>query len=42
MNWDPVLMSGRAAGEPGLLRNFVGGEFLPPGKTFAKASPVTG
>ncbi|MEH1013606.1 2-hydroxymuconic semialdehyde dehydrogenase [Micromonospora sp. CPCC 206060] len=35
-------MSGRASGEPGLLRNFVGGEFLPAGKTFAKASPVTG
>ncbi|MEV0459525.1 2-hydroxymuconic semialdehyde dehydrogenase [Catellatospora methionotrophica] len=35
-------MTGRPAGEPGLLRNFVGGEFVPAGKTFAKVSPVTG
>lgn len=42
MNWDPTLMTGRPAGEPGLLRNFVGGEFVATGKTFAKVSPVTG
>lgn len=42
MNWDPILMTGRPAGEPGLLRNFVGGEFVATGRTFAKVSPVTG
>ncbi|GAA2377069.1 aldehyde dehydrogenase [Catellatospora methionotrophica] len=42
MNWDPIMMTGRPAGEPGLLRNFVGGEFVTAGKTFAKVSPVTG
>ena len=41
--WDPRLATtGRPAGEPGLLRNFVGGHFEPPGRTFAKVSPVTG
>lgn len=40
MLWTPDLMSGR--GEPGLLRNFVDGRFVPEGKRFAKVSPVTG
>ncbi|WP_231515621.1 2-hydroxymuconic semialdehyde dehydrogenase [Herbidospora cretacea] len=40
--WTPDLMSGRPAGEAGLLRNFVDGRFVPDGKTFAKVSPVTG
>ncbi|MFC0528697.1 2-hydroxymuconic semialdehyde dehydrogenase [Phytohabitans kaempferiae] len=41
--WDPRLAAtGRPAGEPGLLRNFVGGRFEPSGRTFAKLSPVTG
>ncbi len=41
-SWTPDLMSGRPAGEPGLLRNFVDGRFVPEGKRFAKVSPVTG
>jgi aminomuconate-semialdehyde/2-hydroxymuconate-6-semialdehyde dehydrogenase len=40
--WSPELMTGRPAGAPGLLRNFVGGEFVAGDKTFAKVSPVTG
>lgn len=41
--WDPWLAStGRPAGAPGLLRNFVGGRFEPAARTFAKLSPVTG
>jgi len=39
--WSPSLLTGQA-GEPGLLRNFVGGEFVDGGSTFAKLSPVTG
>ena len=39
--WSPSLLTGQA-GEPGLLRNFVGGEFVGGGSTFAKLSPVTG
>jgi len=39
--WHPDLLSGRSGGEPGLLRNFVGGEFVG-GNTFPKVSPVTG
>ncbi|MDI1464339.1 2-hydroxymuconic semialdehyde dehydrogenase [Catellatospora sp. KI3] len=35
-------MTGVPAGEPGLLRNYVGGEFVDTGRTFAKLSPVTG
>ncbi|WP_250036385.1 2-hydroxymuconic semialdehyde dehydrogenase [Paractinoplanes maris] len=42
MNWDPTLVTGRPAGDPPLLRNFVAGEFRPATSTFAKASPVTG
>jgi aminomuconate-semialdehyde/2-hydroxymuconate-6-semialdehyde dehydrogenase len=40
-----ALMTGRPPGEPGELRNFVNGRFVPAGsagKTFDKASPVTG
>ncbi|GIJ27590.1 aldehyde dehydrogenase [Micromonospora qiuiae] len=40
--WDPRLMSGRAPDGPGLLRNFVGGEFVDTGTRFTKRSPVTG
>jgi len=41
--WDPRLATtGRPAGQPGLLRNFVAGRFEPAGRTFAKVSPVTG
>src|SRR5687768_10592130 len=40
--WEPRLMRGVPAGEPGLLRNFIGGSFVDTGKTFAKRSPVTG
>ncbi|TDU91550.1 aminomuconate-semialdehyde/2-hydroxymuconate-6-semialdehyde dehydrogenase [Kribbella voronezhensis] len=39
--WRPELLTGQP-GEPGLLRNFVGGEFVAGGSTFAKLSPVTG
>ncbi|MBQ1071594.1 2-hydroxymuconic semialdehyde dehydrogenase [Micromonospora sp. C31] len=35
-------MAGRAPGGPGLLRNFVGGEFVGGGRRFVKRSPVTG
>ncbi|WP_341721376.1 2-hydroxymuconic semialdehyde dehydrogenase [Micromonospora sp. FIMYZ51] len=35
-------MSGRAPDGPGLLRNFVGGEFVEAGSRFTKRSPVTG
>ncbi|MBV1854132.1 2-hydroxymuconic semialdehyde dehydrogenase [Catellatospora tritici] len=35
-------MTGVPAGAPGLLRNYVGGEFVDTGRTFAKLSPVTG
>ncbi|WP_204035178.1 2-hydroxymuconic semialdehyde dehydrogenase [Micromonospora qiuiae] len=35
-------MSGRAPDGPGLLRNFVGGEFVDTGTRFTKRSPVTG
>jgi aminomuconate-semialdehyde/2-hydroxymuconate-6-semialdehyde dehydrogenase len=40
--WHPELRNGRPAGEPGLLRNFVGGEFVGSPRTFVKVSPVTG
>jgi aminomuconate-semialdehyde/2-hydroxymuconate-6-semialdehyde dehydrogenase len=40
--WEPSLRKGTADGEPGLLRNFVGGEFVGSAKTFDKVSPVTG
>ncbi|QNE18441.1 2-hydroxymuconic semialdehyde dehydrogenase [Kribbella qitaiheensis] len=39
--WRPELLTGKG-GEPGLLRNFVGGEFVASSSTFAKLSPVTG
>ncbi|MFI6820073.1 2-hydroxymuconic semialdehyde dehydrogenase [Micromonospora sp. NPDC050187] len=35
-------MSGRISGPPGLLRNFVGGQFVDAGSRFPKVSPVTG
>ncbi|MEV0729759.1 2-hydroxymuconic semialdehyde dehydrogenase [Polymorphospora sp. NPDC050346] len=35
-------MSGRPSGQPGLLRNYVGGEFVDTGNRFPKVSPVTG
>ncbi|KAB1141828.1 5-carboxymethyl-2-hydroxymuconate semialdehyde dehydrogenase, partial [Micromonospora sp. AMSO12t] len=35
-------MAGRAPDGPGLLRNFVGGEFVEGGRRFVKRSPVTG
>ncbi|MFB6396917.1 2-hydroxymuconic semialdehyde dehydrogenase [Polymorphospora sp. 2-325] len=35
-------MSGRPSGSPGLLRNYVGGEFVDTGNRFPKISPVTG
>ena len=40
--WDPRLMTGHAPDGPGLLRNFVGGEFVDAGSRFTKRSPVTG
>ncbi len=40
--WDPRLMTGHAPHGPGLLRNFVGGEFVDAGSRFTKRSPVTG
>ncbi|MFC6082626.1 2-hydroxymuconic semialdehyde dehydrogenase [Sphaerisporangium aureirubrum] len=40
--WGQDLMAGRPAGEPGLLRNFVGGAFTGAETTFPKISPVTG
>lgn len=40
--WHPELRNGRPAGGPGLLRNFVGGDFVGSPRTFAKVSPVTG
>ncbi|SBT46258.1 aminomuconate-semialdehyde/2-hydroxymuconate-6-semialdehyde dehydrogenase [Micromonospora auratinigra] len=40
--WDPRLMAGHAPDGPGLLRNFVGGEFVATGTRFTKRSPVTG
>lgn len=40
--WQPDLMAGRAGGRPGLLRHFVGGEFVGGEKVFPKVSPVTG
>ncbi len=40
--WHPGLLSGRPDGGPGLLRNYVGGEFVGSPKTFQKVSPVTG
>ncbi|WP_375736187.1 2-hydroxymuconic semialdehyde dehydrogenase [Polymorphospora lycopeni] len=40
--WHPELMSGRPSGSPGLLRNYVGGEFVDTGNRFPKISPVTG
>lgn len=40
--WRPELMEGRSGGTPGLLRNFVGGDFVASGKVFEKVSPVTG
>ena len=39
--WRPELLTGEPS-EPGLLRNFVNGEFVDGGSTFAKYSPVTG
>lgn len=42
VTWDPRLMTGRAPDGPGLLRNFVAGEFVAAGQRFTKASPVTG
>ena len=39
--WRPELLTGQPS-EAGLLRNFVGGEFVSGGSTFAKLSPVTG
>lgn len=42
MIWHPQLMSGRAPDGPGLLRHFIGGEFVGGEKTFPKVSPVTG
>ncbi|MEI8410177.1 MULTISPECIES: 2-hydroxymuconic semialdehyde dehydrogenase [unclassified Kribbella] len=39
--WSPDLLAGRVS-RPGLLRNFVDGEFVEGGSTFAKLSPVTG
>ncbi len=39
--WSPDLLAGQVA-RPGLLRNFVDGEFVEGGSTFAKLSPVTG
>jgi aminomuconate-semialdehyde/2-hydroxymuconate-6-semialdehyde dehydrogenase len=39
--WSPDLLAGKVS-QPGLLRNFVGGEFVEGGSTFAKLSPVTG
>ncbi|WP_212828671.1 2-hydroxymuconic semialdehyde dehydrogenase [Polymorphospora rubra] len=35
-------MSGQPSGQPGLLRNYVGGEFVDTGNRFPKISPVTG
>ncbi|MEV0397496.1 aldehyde dehydrogenase family protein, partial [Polymorphospora rubra] len=35
-------MSGQPSGRPGLLRNYVGGEFVDTGNRFPKISPVTG
>ncbi len=40
--WDPRLMTGHAPDGPGLLRNFVGGEFVDAGSRFTKRSPVNG
>ncbi|BCJ68901.1 aldehyde dehydrogenase [Polymorphospora rubra] len=40
--WHPDLMSGQPSGQPGLLRNYVGGEFVDTGNRFPKISPVTG
>ncbi len=39
--WTPELLTGLPA-SVGMLRNFVGGEFVEGGSTFAKLSPVTG
>ncbi|MFG1817244.1 2-hydroxymuconic semialdehyde dehydrogenase [Kribbella sp. NPDC049174] len=39
--WSPDLLAGKVS-RPGLLRNFVDGEFVEGGSTFAKLSPVTG
>ncbi|TCC46668.1 2-hydroxymuconic semialdehyde dehydrogenase [Kribbella capetownensis] len=39
--WTPELLTGQPK-SVGLLRNFVGGEFVASGSTFAKVSPVTG
>ncbi|TCC60455.1 2-hydroxymuconic semialdehyde dehydrogenase [Kribbella pittospori] len=39
--WTPELLTGQPK-SVGLLRNFVGGEFVESGSTFAKVSPVTG
>ena len=40
--WHPELMAGRPGGAPGLLRHYIGGEFVTSPATFAKVSPVTG
>jgi aminomuconate-semialdehyde/2-hydroxymuconate-6-semialdehyde dehydrogenase len=40
--WSKELLIGRPDGEPRLLRNYVGGEFVTGGSTFSKVSPVTG
>ena len=40
--WHPGLLAGRPEGTPGLLRNFVGGEFVESPSRFPKISPVTG
>lgn len=40
--WDSSRMAGRAPDGPGLLRNFVSGEFVDSGRRFTKRSPVTG
>ncbi|MGW0430967.1 2-hydroxymuconic semialdehyde dehydrogenase [Micromonospora sp. NPDC003197] len=43
MDWPPGLLTGRPGDRgPGLLRHFVGGEFVAGQRTFAKVSPVTG
>jgi aminomuconate-semialdehyde/2-hydroxymuconate-6-semialdehyde dehydrogenase len=39
--WRPELLRGEPGGEPGLLRNYVGGAWIG-GTPFAKRSPVTG
>ncbi|MFC0098903.1 2-hydroxymuconic semialdehyde dehydrogenase [Micromonospora marina] len=40
--WSPSLLTGRPAGEPTVLPNFVDGEFDASGTRFPKMSPVTG